>query len=166
MVLYHEVTKDALDQTLAHGLKAAARGEKGDKSDIKQTDTHLDTHRPDSIRQLGISRDDNLYAFVGTEHSLIDITNGATLPLKDYPLEDSHLLRLDIDLDHCYVSDLDRYDAIKAAVANHEVATLNELTDDYWAHVVPLRDFTIGEIARPEIMITQDVSPRDISLVL
>jgi hypothetical protein len=165
MVLYHEVTEDALEQTLSHGLKSAARGEKGDKNDIIRTDTYLDDHRPAHIRRQGISRNDNLYAFIGTTTTLIDITNGATVPLKDYPLHNSCLLRLSVDSNECYVSDLDRYDAVKAAVANHETATLAELASDYWTHLVPLGDFTIGDITRPEIMITRDVSPRNISLV-
>lgn len=165
MVLYHEVTTESFEDTLAHGLKRTARGEKGAKGDIVQTDTYLDDHRPANISQQGISRDDNLYAFIGTGDSLIDITNGATVQIQDYPLQDSRLLRLNINTDCCYVSDLDLYDAVKAAVANHETATLAELADDYWAHLVPLADFAIGDITRPEIMITQDIDPSDISLV-
>ena len=165
MVLYHEVTKDSVEKILADGLKRTSRGDKGDKTDIIETDTYLDNHRPAALRERGVSRDDNLYAFVGTDNSLVDITNGATLSLADYPQEDSILLRIAVDEDTCYVSDLDRYDAVKAAIANHETATLAELADEYWASLTPLRTFEIGGILRPEIMITTDVPPQQITPV-
>lgn len=165
MVLYHEVAKDSVEKILADGLKRTSRGEKGDKTDIIQTDTYLDDHRPVAVRKRGVSRDDNLYAFVGTEDSLIDITNGATVSLADYPKEGSALLRITVDEAACYVSDLDRYDAVKAAIANHETATLAELTDEYWASLTPLRSFEIGDILRPEVMITTDVPPQQITPV-
>lgn len=165
MILYHEVTAEALERTLADGLKAESRGEKGDDPDIIETDTYLDEHRPAPLSRQGISRSDSLYAFVGTENSLVDITNGATVALQDYPLQDSHLLRLSIGSDSCYVSDLDRYDAVRKAIANHETATLTELADEYWTHLVPLSDFAIGDIARPEVMVTHDIDPTDISVV-
>lgn len=157
MPLYHEVAKDSVEKILTDGLKRTSRGDKGDQTDIIQTDAYLDDHRPGALRDQGISRDDNLYAFVGTDTSLVDITNGATVSLQDYPQEDSVLLRLAVDEAACYVSDLDRYDAVKAAIANHETATLAELADAYWASLTPLRSFKIGDILRPEVMITTDI---------
>lgn len=165
MVLYHEVTKDSVEKILTDGLKRTSRGDKGDKSDIIETDRFLDDHRPTALRQQDVSRDDNLYAFVGTDDSLVDITNGATVMIKDYPREDSVLLRLSVDEAYCFVSDLDRYDAVKAAIANHETATLTELVDEYWANLTPLRDFTIGDIVRPEIMITHNIPPTQLTPV-
>ena len=165
MILYHEVAKDSVEKILADGLKRTSRGDKGDQTDIIQTDAYLDDHRPDAVRKQGVSRDDNLYAFVGTDYSLIDITNGATVPLTDYPNDGSVLLRIAVDEVACHVSDLDRYDAVKAAIANHETATLAELADTYWTSLTPLRDFKIGDILRPEVMITTDIPPRQITLV-
>lgn len=165
MVLYHEVAKDSVEKILADGPKCTSRGDKGDKTDIIQTDAYLDDHRPAALRTRGISRNDSLYAFVGTDDSLIDITNGATVPLTDYPKDGSVLLRITVDETVCYVSDLDRYDAVKAAVANHETATLAELTDEYWASLTPLHNFEIGDILRPEVMITTDVPPQQITPV-
>lgn len=165
MTLYHEATNDSVKEILAHGLKRTSRGEKGDASDIIKTDQYLDERRPGTLRQKGLSRDDNIYAFIGTESSLIDITNGATISLKEYPRQDSALLRLSIDESACYISDLDRYDAIKAAISNHETATLEELATAYWASVTPLHQFSLGDVSRPEVMITQDIEPRHLALV-
>lgn len=162
MPLYHEVAKDSVEKILADGLKRTSRGDKGDQTDIIQTDAYLDDHRPAALRKQGVSRDDNLYAFIGTDDVLIDITNGATVSRADYPKEGSVLLRITVDEAACYVSDLDRYDAVKAAIANHETATLAELADAYWTSLTPLRHFEIGDILRPEVMITTDVPPQQI----
>lgn len=159
MALYHEVTQDSVEKILTDGLKRTSRGDKGDQTDIIQTDTYLDNHRPSALRARGVSRDDNLYAFIGTDDSLVDITNGATVSLQDYPQENSALLRLVVDEAACYVSDLDRYDAVKAAIANHETTTLADLAAKYWASLMPLADFAIGDMTRPEVMVTTDIPP-------
>ena len=68
MTLYHEVTKDSLIDILQNGLIRASRGKKGNDHAIIATDTYLDAHRPAWVVDHNISRDDALYAFIGTEH--------------------------------------------------------------------------------------------------
>lgn len=120
MTLYHEAPLDSLSELRHNGLERTARGDKGDDPVIKRTDDYLDAHCPDKLRSYGVSRSNNLYAFLGDEAHIVDIQNGATLPLQDYAISDSILFRLSVDPASCFVSDLDRYDAVKAAVASHD----------------------------------------------
>lgn len=61
-----------------------------------------------------------IYAFIGDENTIIDIENGAIIPLHKYGGDrNSTLLRLKIDPTHAYVSDLDKYDAVKSVLLNN-----------------------------------------------
>jgi hypothetical protein len=165
MVLYHEIDRDSLDSVLADGLKRTSRGEKGDDDAIKKTDAYLDTHRPATLVHRNISRDDNIYAFLGTDKTLIDITSGAIVSLSDHKKPDVALLRLSVGQSACYVSDLDRYDAVKHAVEHGMTEQLDALADHYWQAVVPLEAYTTGTIIRTEVMITRDVLPSEIEQI-
>lgn len=159
MTLYHELSPDALVSALREGLRRTSRGEKGQDDAIKKTDAYLDQHCPAPLRAKGVSRDDNIYAYLGTEDTLIDIRDGRTVPLTDRPDPTSKLLRLSVDPAHCYVSDLERYDAVKRAIDQHSDTQLAALATEYWQHITPLASYGPGSIRRPEIMITCDLAP-------
>ena len=165
MTLYHEIPHDSLAQIMRDGLKRSTRGEKGDDDAIATTDRYLDDHRPAAIAARGIHRNKSIYAFLGDTDHIIDITNGATLPLADYPLSGSVLLRLDADMADCYVSDLDSFDAVKSALTQHDDAALEALAARYWAQLTPLSEYVPGAITRPEVMITTDLAADRITRV-
>lgn len=165
MNLYHEAPLTTLPELLAEGLKRTTRGDKGDDDAIKQTDNYLDDHCPAKLRAQHVSRNNSIYAFLGDETNLIDIQNGATLPIDDYPLQQTALLCLTVSRAHCFVSDLDRYDAVKAAVTDHDAASLPVLAARYWDAVVPLVAYDPGSITRPEVMITADLTPAQLTQV-
>ena len=164
MIVYHEVSNDALDSVLEEGLVRTSRGEKGDDSSIAKTDELLDGNRPAALREIGISRDDNLYAYLSSDTSLIDITDGSLVPLDTFiKNSDGAVLALTINAPQCYVSDLDQYDAVKEAVENdNDIETLQEMSETYWNSLVPLDEFTPGDIDRPEVMIPYDILPENI----
>lgn len=165
MILYHEIDRDSLDNVLTDGLKRTSRGEKGSDEAIKKTDAYLDARRPATLVHKDISRDDNIYAFLGDNKTLIDITNGLIVPLSERKQPDIALLRLSVEPSVCYVSDLDRYDAVKHAIAHDMIDQLDALSEHYWQAVIPLNDYTAGTIIRPEIMITRDVLPSEIEQI-
>jgi hypothetical protein len=77
------------------------------------------------------------------------------------------LLRITADPTKCYVSDLDLYDTVKRAMELQEQdTTLENLAEKYWQKIVSLDEFEVGMIERPEVMITYDISPENISEVM
>ena len=167
MRVYHQVTPDSLESALTNGLKRTSRGEKGYDAAVTITDVILDRDCPKELREQGVSRDNNLYAYMPTETGVIDITDGADVPLKEFvEKSDQATLELDIDPRECFVSDLDTFDALKEALANREPSlTIQKLSHSYWSKVVPLHDYTPGTFNRPEIMIPYDVGPEHIKKV-
>lgn len=165
MVLYHEIDSSSLQSVLQNGLKCTHRGSKGSDKSIVQTDEYLDKHRPDTLKEAGISRGNNLYAFIGTEDTIINIKDGAIIPVQEYLCHhNSVILKLQIDAESCYVSDLDKYDALKSALSNTDERHSVRLAREYWDAVVPLQSFHPGNIARPEAMIIRDVRPGELTV--
>lgn len=73
------------------------------------------------------------------------------------------VLRLEIDPGHAFISDLDRYDALKKAIEKREpIDHLESLACEYWQAVRPLTKQASSSIKRPEIMITYDIPPREL----
>ena len=163
MPLYHELSPEALRNALADGLKRTSRGDKGQDEAIKKTDTYLDRRRPDALRKHGVSRDDNIYAYLGTDRTMIDIRDGRTIPLAEHPDPDSRLVMLSVDPSDCFVSDLDRYDTLRQAITDKKPVDLKALAADYWQHVIPLPDYQPGSVRRPEIMVTRDLPPASLT---
>ena len=166
MTLYHEIPGDTRESILRDGLKRTSRGDKGDDAAIQQADKYLDDRRPAALRENNVSRDDNIYAYLGDDRSLVDIRSGDVVPLNRHPDPDSSLLRLSVDPALCYVSDLDRYDALKQAL---EAGSADDLLEAqaaaYWDALIPLASYQSGSIRRPEVMITRDIAPEDITVV-
>lgn len=167
MIVYHEIEFESLESALAKGLKRSSRGEKGDTSDIIKTDCFLDEQRPKGLSKAGVSRDDNLYAFMATDGKVISITDGSAVDINTFVKNSSKaLLELSVPPQHCYVSDLNAYDAVKKAVENKaDEATLRILAKRYWEALQPMKTFKTGSIRRPEVMITKDIPPKNITLV-
>lgn len=151
MRAYHEVSPDGLGSVLANGLKRTSRGDKSDKI-IAKTDAFLDAHRPKYLKDNGVSRDDNVYGYVAVGDAVIDITDGRIVPIREFVAQSKQaVLELDVDAQHCYVSDLDTYDALQDAITNYEDnATLEKLAVSYWKKVMLLADFSPQDIVRPE----------------
>lgn len=163
MKVYHQVPRRELEAILTSGLHCDARGEKGANPLIKKTDGYLDEHRPKSLRRAGISRNTNVYGYLGNDQTLIDIIAGKETPISRYTNDVQQLLRLVVSVDDCFVSDLDRYDAVKAAFGSKAIGVLPELAEKYWQSVTKLSEYSPSQFSRPEIMIVRDVLPDEIS---
>jgi hypothetical protein len=161
---YHEVRLSSLQEVLKNGLKCISRGDKGDDKDIIRTDALLDEHCPASLRRAGVSRDNNLYAYVAIDDKISDIKNGKYIGVHDFvKRSEQKVLKLTLDPHRCFVSDLDIYDKVMDAIKNHASDTdLQVLAHEYWSLLTPLHRFQPSSVARPEIMITYDIDPKDI----
>jgi hypothetical protein len=160
MILYHEVSSDSLGNILRHGLKCTERGEKSNDESIIQADHYLDKHRPSKLKKAGLSRSSAVYAFIGTTDTIIDIKNGTIIPLNAYSAKsESAIVRLDVEVEFCYVSDLDKYDAVKSALSDGNELLAYNLAQEYWNSIIPFATFQPDDIARPEVMIIRDVPP-------
>jgi len=161
MIAYHEVLPDTVNTVLAQGLKRTSRGAKGDDAFIIKADRYLDGNRPHDLKVSGVSRDNNIYAYVSLNNRIVDIADGTFLPLEEFIARSTHcVLQLDLDPRRCFVSDLDTYDAIKQAIQeDKEQDILERLARSYWDKLIRLINFKEGSIRRPEIMVTYDITP-------
>ncbi len=166
MTAYHEVTPDAVASILSEGLKRTSRGEKGDDSAIARTDRFLDDRRPDTLKDAAVSRDDNLYGFVTDARQVARITDGQTVAIDTFIQQSEQaVLELDIDPNRSYVSDLDLFDSVKSAIESGNTSAAERLAEQYWHELAPLQTYKFGSIKRPEIMVTYDVDPAQITVV-
>lgn len=167
MILYHEVDPKEVESILHEGLKRTSRGDKGDDTTIEKTDQLLDNMRPKHLKESGVSRDNNLYGYMAKDGHVVRITDGGTVPIDGFVRESTQaVLELTVAEDSCYVSDLDRYDAVKAAVEEGRSREVQmKQADEYWRKLIPLRDFSASAIRRPEVMITCDIEPSKIRLL-
>ena len=165
MVLYHEISQNLLPDALKNGLRCTSRGEKGQAAAIIRTDEFLDSICPPELKQRGVSRDNNLYTFLGNETAVKDIKTGGYVPLSNYRKQGRQLLRLQVPFGNCFLSNLDLYDAVKQNIQQLSEAELRQLGVRYWAAVVPLEQADLAMVPRPEVMITTDVSPRQIEVL-
>lgn len=115
------------------------------------------------MKSADLSRCNNLYGYLGDDTSLLDIKDGQRISLEEKKHQTGLiLLRLDVDAACCWVSDLDKYDAVKDALLHDRPrSTIHALSKTYWNSVEQLATYS-GTIKRPEIMITQNVKPADI----
>lgn len=166
IVLYHEVTPESVESILEEGIKSHASGAKRD-AQIEKIDTFLDTHRPDHLKTIGLSRRDVTYAFMEHDGKIVDIATGELVSVENFKRGNGmQLLRLKADLKDCYVSDLDLYDTLKRAMElDEQDSTREHLADQYWKRVVPLGEFEFGTITRPEVMVNADVAPGNIDVI-
>ncbi len=167
MFVYHEADPSSAESILETGLKRTSRGAKGDDSAIARTDQLLDEHMPSELKDNNVSRDDNLYAYIADGDKIVDITDGQLVELSDFISRSKQaIFRLTVTPERCYVSDLDLYDRIKEAVENKTADDqVRNLVHNYWQALIQLDAFAIGEIKRPEVMVTYDIDLKDIQLI-
>lgn len=79
--IYHQMIATDWPYVRDKGLVTTSRGEKGKDQDIKNTDTFLDNHLPSLLKKVGVSRNNNLYGFIGNDAVLINIRDGGSDPL-------------------------------------------------------------------------------------
>jgi hypothetical protein len=158
MVIYHEVAPDALARVKIDGLKRASRGEKGKDKLIIHTNEFLDKHCPPHLHAAGVSRHNNIYGYLGTKSSIIDIQDGSLIPLSEKGNQNNLvLLRLELNIQHCWVSDLDMYDKVRDVIAKKQpTEKILQLCRHYWNALQPLKTYK-KNIRRPEVMITYDI---------
>lgn len=166
MIVFHEIQPDALGSVLTNGLKRTSRGEKGDDPLIAKADQYLDARCTQNLKELGVSRDNNIYAYVYVDGSIIHIKNGEPVPAHEFVTKSNQsVLQLEVDVERCFVSDLDTFDALKSALNENNLSRSEELAKSYWDKLIRLNNFEPGTIRRPEIMITYDLTPENIQRV-
>lgn len=160
-LVWHEAEPATVNKLLHEGIKQGGTGHKTDKL-IDDTDALLDSICPEPLRAKGLSRSRNIYCYIVTDDSVIDITDGAHVPRGEF-LKNStqHILEIQVDPARCYVSDIDAYDRVKKAYRDGtDEPRIHSFAYRYWATVMPLSD-SLGKLpARPEVMIPYEVAPQ------
>lgn len=167
IVLYHEISPKSKDQVVTEGIKKGASGVKTD-SEKRKVDEFLDTHPPDWAKNIGLCRADAIYAYLKTDSDeVVDIKSGEAIPVSEFMNKTKDvLLKITVDSDYCYVSDLDLYDTITRALElDEQDSTREHLADRYWERLTPIDEYQNGSITRPEMMVNYDVSPESIEVV-
>jgi hypothetical protein len=166
MIIYHVVASDAVSSILQKGLKRTSRGEKGDDTSIIKTDKFLDEIRPKKIRLANLSRDNNIYGYLPRGDKVIDIRDGKYIAPHKLARDNQTVLRLEVDPERSYVSDLDIYDFLKHSIEqNKPAAYLRKLGMEYWESIIMLSKADSIVPRRPEVMVTYDISPANIQIV-
>jgi hypothetical protein len=166
VTLFHEIDPSSQEGVLQGGIKRKASGDKTDP-EKKKIDTFLDTHLPDWAQYDDVYRGNVLYGYLADGDGVVDISTGDVLPLKKFmAASDQTLLRIKVDEEQCYVSDLDLYDTlVRAMELDEQDSTREHLADRYWQRIIPLRDYEQGTIKRPEVMVAADIKPEEIEVV-
>lgn len=165
MYVYHEVDAELMDEILIDGIKQGTRGEKSQDDYIIQTDRLLDSYRPEHLKSQGVGRANNIYGYVAVDGKLVDIVDGELVDVDSFVADSSELvLRLEVEPQRCQVSDLDVYDEIKSSLENNQPFDAEAMAKSYWTALTPLASFDIGDIDRPEVMITHDIEPYNIEV--
>lgn len=166
VTLFHEINPSATDKVLTEGIKRKVSGEKDD-SEKKKVDTFLDTHLPDWAKEKEVCRGNALFAYLERDGKVIDITDGEPVPVGRFMAKsDEALLKITVDSDRCYVSDLDLYDTLMRAMQlDEQDSTREHLADRYWERIVPLAEYEPGTIKRPEVLVAADIEPSGIEVV-
>lgn len=165
MIAYHEVSPEHIDRILQEGLKRTSRGDKGDDENIIATDNYLDKMCPKILKDQGVSRDNNIYAYVVMGDKVLRITDGKLVNAAAFVAQSKQkVLELSIDPKHCFVSNLDMYDKAKNAI-QYKQPTLQALAQEYWEQLRPIDEYTVDDFSRAELMITYDISSTDIRVL-
>jgi hypothetical protein len=164
--VFHEVRPESLDELRRDGIRRGGSGEKTGGPE-QGADTFLDSARSPAEVQRGLSRHDVVYGYLSDGDRLIDIQDGKAVDPPSYAAErEQVLVRMTVDSDRCFVSDLDCYDVVKEGLqSGWSQDALLRWAARYWKQVTPLSDYRPGLYRRPEVMITVDVPPRDIVVV-
>ncbi|HEX2286999.1 MAG TPA: hypothetical protein VHI10_19610 [Mycobacterium sp.] len=154
-----------MDTVLREGLQRHGQGEKTDSAS-KEADNFLDSRLPSELASKGVGRQSVVYGYLSSDGKLVDIRSGAPIDIGDFASRrELTLLRMTVDSELCYVSDLNLYDRVKDAVQSAKPdEALDEYAEHYWANVVPLDTYEPGQHRRPEVLIAGDVRPDDIEV--
>jgi hypothetical protein len=167
MIVYHEADPGALTSILSNGIKRTQHGELGTGDTTVKTNKLLDACRPQALRDAGVSRTDNIYGYLTTNTGIMDAYSGQHMSEREKDAATHRtLLCLEVTATRCYVSDREAYEELKAAVDdNQDSFTIDSLTARYWRRLIRLDGYKMGEIIRPEVMITYDIPPQHINVV-
>lgn len=158
--LYHEAPSSELKSILASGLKQRIKREKGSKPLIAETNHILDKKCPNHLKSKNLSREYNLYAYIPIGDRVIDIKDGTLIQVSTFVQQNTqNIIKINVDPVRCFVSDLDAFDALKLAIKQkYSHKTISNLAKSYWGKIIPLNEFELGAVYRPEAMITYDVT--------
>lgn len=161
--LYHATSDVSVDELTSKGLRCDTQ-RAGENELMRKVNIFLDQHAPNVATQAELSRQHNIYGYLGIDDLIINIEDGTHIPLQDFTKDSlKTIVELRCDPAYCYVSNLDALDAVKHALQdNASESVLLQLAGDYWRSIMPLSVFAIGDIRRPEVMITNDVPPSEI----
>lgn len=153
-----------MDSVLNKGLRCGSSGSKS--NDVTQkVDAFLDLYVPESLKKAGVSRSTCIYGYLGNTEMIIDIKNGAWKPVSTFTAKPKTvLLKLTVDKKKCFVSNLNSYDELKAAI--QEGANLSpSQAHSYWENLIPFSNFVERSDIRPEVMIPHSIPPKDIEVI-
>src|SRR5690606_15492069 len=99
-----------------------------------------------------IYRNSSIYGYLPIDaRNVIDITNGQPIAVDELAKElEQEIVKITVNQQTCYASDLDAYDAVRKAVEAHvDESALQRLANSYWSKLVRLSDYETDGIRRP-----------------
>jgi hypothetical protein len=187
MQAIHVTSPNAVKDIVSGGLLYGSQGMNNKQKQAAITNNFLDSVRPDALISKNVSRVDCLYAYLVLDGMVIDITDGHSYVLKHWqPTDGKRAIALTVDPTKTYISDLDAYDKVAAAIfAQSSTNTCHDLAIAYWQLLLPLQEAAQyyqpaqtgiklrsgaptnlqRNIQRPELMITESISSQALILL-
>lgn len=153
-----------MGSVLSEGLKCHSSGSKSDDT-TQKVDNFLDLYIPNQLRKMGVSRSSCVYGYLGNTETIIDIKNGSRKPVSEFIAKPKMaLLKLGVNEERCFVSDLNTYDKVKATFRKGASPSPSQ-AHTYWKSLIPFSHFIERSNIRPEAMIPYNIPPEDIQIV-
>ena len=166
MLAFHVVTEDALHDVLRTSLRTGQQGALSQDHGAKVTNDFLDKYRPPRLAELGVSRNDCLYLYLGMSGKVLDIADGRLKKTRAWkPGKNLARLALTIEEGAAYLSNLDIFDLMMASLQEPEKHDLVAMAKAYWQDVRSLTLPLPSHMSRYEIMYTKDVPATAIKVV-
>jgi hypothetical protein len=179
--VFHKTSRDSVSSVMSEGLRYGKEGSNGKDDRVRAANEFLNARCPTELKDEGVDRVECIYCYLGVgDGNVFDVESGRVLDHERWDLgPDNVKLRLLVDPENAFVSDLDAYDTLLDRMeerAGEDV--LAALAREYWQRLVRLADVRAhyrlegdalvpastappglpGRLERVEVLVTTDVA--------
>lgn len=140
--VFHKTSRDSLPSIMSDGLRYGEQGRHSQDGRVRATNELLNGVCPSELKGEGVDRMGCIYGYLGVDDKVFDVESGRLVDQERWDVgADNAKLRLLIDPETAFVSDLDAYDALLERLedrAGEDV--LATLAGEYWQRLVRLAE--------------------------
>lgn len=160
--VFHKTSRDSLPSVLSDGLRCGEQGSHSQDDRVRAANEFLNGACPSELKSEGVDRKGCIYCYLGFgDDKVFDVESGRVVDLERWDVgADNAKLRLLIDPEIAFVSDLDAYDALLDRMeerAGEDV--LAALAGEYWQRLVRLTDVSVHYRLEDEALVAATTAP-------